>query len=308
MLGCGGLGGELFRGGAGVGEGLGFGDEAVEEGAAGGADVVTALGVPLDSEEELGVGGGMFHVEHLVVGVLFHGLDDTIVWAASDDAEAFPRGGDGLVVAGVDGKAEEAVGFGGLVGGEEGGEKAVGSDEGRVGDGDFAAGFMVDGQGGEILDEGAAAPDVERLDAEADAEYGLGEFVGMVEEEVVDGFAGGVGGSGGGIAVGTVKGWVYVGGAAGEEKAVATGGEDVDLRGREGEVDGYGLAAGVRDRGGVVRPGALVVGKIPGGGERNGDAWLHIRALNRSGVLIEGYRRMVVKRGGELRGAEVLTS
>jgi len=52
-----------------------------------------------------------------------------------------------LVVAGVDGEAEEAVGFRGFAGGEEGGEKAVGSDEGGVGDGDFAAGFVVDGQG-----------------------------------------------------------------------------------------------------------------------------------------------------------------
>jgi hypothetical protein len=50
-----------------------------------------------------------------------------------------------------------------------------------------------------------------------------------------------------------------------------------------------------------VRPGTLVVGKIPGGGERNGDAWLHIR-LTGLGVLLEGYRRMMAKRSAELRG------
>jgi hypothetical protein len=47
---------------------LGGGDEGLEEGSAGGADVVGAFGVPLDAEEE--ALGGMFHVEHFG----FHGF------------------------------------------------------------------------------------------------------------------------------------------------------------------------------------------------------------------------------------------
>ncbi len=184
-------------------------------------------------------------------------------------------------MAGVDGEAEEAVGLGRFFGGEEGGEEAVRGDEGGVSDGDFASGFVVDGEGGEVLDEGASSPDVEGLDSEADAEDGLGEFGGVVEEEVVDGFAGGVGGRGGGVAVGSVEGGVDVGGAAGQEDAVAGGGEGVELGGSGGEVDGDGLASGTRDGRGVGGPGALVVREIGGGGERNGDAWLHIRVVER---------------------------
>ena len=39
------------------GPGGGFGYETLEEGLGGWADVVAALGVPLDSEDEVGVGG-----------------------------------------------------------------------------------------------------------------------------------------------------------------------------------------------------------------------------------------------------------
>src|SRR5271154_742472 len=93
--------------------GGGFGDEAVEEGAGGWADVVAALGVPLDAEDE--VGGGAF-------GGLaaFDGFDDCVLWAAGGDTETVTGDADGLMVAGVDGEAEEVVLFGGFFGGEEG--------------------------------------------------------------------------------------------------------------------------------------------------------------------------------------------
>src|SRR5271169_6726591 len=96
--------------------GGGFGDEAVEEGAGGGADVVAALGVPLDAEDE--VGGGAF-------GGLaaFDGFDDRVLRTAGGDAEAVAGYADGLMVAGVDGKTEEVVLLGGLFGGEEGAQE-----------------------------------------------------------------------------------------------------------------------------------------------------------------------------------------
>ena len=92
------------------GPGGGFGYEALEEGFGGGADVVAALGVPLDAEDEVGVGVG---------GVLaaFDGFDDGVLGAAGGDAEAVAGDADGLVVAGVDGETEESVLFGGFFGG-----------------------------------------------------------------------------------------------------------------------------------------------------------------------------------------------
>ena len=223
----------------------------------------------------------MFHVEHWVGGVKFHGFDDAVVGAAGDDAEAVAGGGYGLVVAGVDGEAEEAVGFGRLGGGEERGEETAGGDERAVGDGYAGAGFVIYREGGEVLDEGAAAPDVERLEAVTDAEDGLGVFRGVVEEEIVGCLAGGIGGGGGWVAVGAVEGWVNVGGAAWQENAVAGSGEGVDLGRRGGDVDGDGLATGAGDGGRVGGPGALVVDEIRRGGLRNGDAWLHRRLLIR---------------------------
>ena len=85
-----------------------------------------------------------------------------------------------------------------------------------VGDGDGFAGGVVDGDGGEVLEEGAAAPDVEGLEAEADGEDGLVEVVGVLEEEFVDVFAGGVGGGALGDGVVAVFLRVDVGGGAGE--------------------------------------------------------------------------------------------
>src|SRR5258707_8910162 len=110
--------------------GGGFGDEAVEEGTGGGADVVASLWVPLDAEAE--VGGGAF-------GGLaaFDGFNDGVLGAAGGDAEAVARDAYGLMVAGVDGQAEEVVLLGGFVRGDEGAEKGFGRGGRGVGDGDF---------------------------------------------------------------------------------------------------------------------------------------------------------------------------
>ena len=165
----------------------GFVDEAGRRWLREAGDFVAALGVPLDAEDEMGGGVG---------GVLaaFDGFDDGVLGAAGGDAEAVAGDADGLVVGGVDGEAEEAVLRGGFFGGNDGAEEGVGGDGGGVGDGDRFSGGVIDWHGGEVLDEGSAAPDVEGLDAEADGEDGLVEVVGVLDEELIYIFAGGVGG------------------------------------------------------------------------------------------------------------------
>src|SRR5215469_16318775 len=79
--------------------GCGLSDEALEDGAGGRADLIAALGVPLDSEDEVGVG---------VVGILaaLDGFDDVVLRAAGGDAQTVAGNPDGLMVAGVDGETE----------------------------------------------------------------------------------------------------------------------------------------------------------------------------------------------------------
>ena len=91
------------------GPGGGFGDEAVEDRAGGGADFIAALGVPLNAEDEVGVAfGGL---------AALYGFDDGVLRAAGGDAEAVAGDRDGLMMAGVDGETEESVLLGGFFGG-----------------------------------------------------------------------------------------------------------------------------------------------------------------------------------------------
>jgi hypothetical protein len=89
-----------------------------------------------------------------------------------------------------------------------------------VGDCDGAAGAVVDRHGREVLHQRAAAVDVERLRAEADAEQRLGEALGVLEQEGVNGLAGGVGRVALGDGVLAVAGGGDVGRAAGEQDAL----------------------------------------------------------------------------------------
>src|ERR1700677_4481892 len=143
--------------------------------------------MPLDAKDE--VGGGTF-------GGLttFDGFDNGILRAASRDAEAVSRDTDGLVVAGVDGEAQEVVLFGGFVFGEYGAEQGFGCDGCGVGNSDLTTSRVVDGKDAEVLYECATAPDVEELDTETDGEDGFVEVVGVLEEELIDVLAGVVGG------------------------------------------------------------------------------------------------------------------
>jgi len=224
--------------------------------------------MPLDSDDE--VSGGAF-------GGLtaLYGFDDGILRAAGGDAEAVAGDADGLMVAGVDGEAQEAILLGGLFMGEEGAEERRRDDGGGVGDGyGFACG-VVDGHGGEVLDEGSAAPDVEGLQAEADGEDGLVEVMGVLNEELVYIFAGGVGGAALGDGVLAVLLGVDVGGAAGEEDGLAGVDEVGCFGGGGGEGDRDWLAAAALDGGSVLGPGLTVVFEVGAGGDGDGYAGFH---------------------------------
>jgi len=146
-----------------------------------------------------------------------------------------------------------------------------------VGDGDSGAGGVVDGHGHEVLDQRSTAPDIEHLRAEADGEDGLMQVVRVLQEELVDVFPGGVGGIGFGLGELAVLLRVDVGGRAGEQDGLA-GGDEFGCRGGwVGERDFDGSAAGLGDRGGVLRPGLAIVFVVGGGGDRDGDAGRHRR-------------------------------
>ncbi len=72
-----------------------------------------------------------------------------------------------------------------------------------------------------MLDEGSAAPDVERLGAKADGEEGFVEVVGVLDKEFVYIFSGWIGCGALGDALLAVLVGVDVGSAAGEEDALA---------------------------------------------------------------------------------------
>ncbi len=90
-----------------------------------------------------------------------------------------------------------------------------------MGDGYALSGGVVHWQDCQMLHQRPAAPDIERLGAEADAEQRLVEVVGVLEEELVDGLTGAVGGGALGDGVLAVLLGVDVGWAAGEQEALA---------------------------------------------------------------------------------------
>ena len=158
------------------------------------------------------------------------------------------KGGVGLSVAGV---------------GNEAGEAGAGGDLERVSFEDGAVRGVVNVCAylrGDVLEEGAAAPDVEGLGALADGEDRLVQVEGVLNEELIDVGAQGVGRGGVRTAGLGVFLRIDVGGGTGEEDAVA-GGEDFGdaLRGlveRNGDGRGSGGVEGVE----VLRKGAEVVG------------------------------------------------
>lgn len=251
-------------------------DEALEDCSAAGADLGAALGMPLDSKDKV----GFFAFGSLAA---FDGFDDAILWAAGRDAETVARDSDGLVMAGVDGETKEIVLNGGFSGGSETAEDGFGGDGCGVGDGNGGSCGMIYGENGEVLQEGAAAPDVEDLDAEADGEDGFVEGMGVLEEELVYIFAGWISRGGRGIGVVAVLLGVYVGGGAGEENGLAGVDEVGCLAGGEVEGELDWIATGGGDGCGVLGPGAGVIGEVVAGGGGDGDA----RATHVSSILRE---------------------
>src|SRR6266851_228845 len=246
----------------------GFGDEAVEEGAGCGADVVAALGMPLDAEDE--VGGGAFGGQ-----AAFYGFDDGVLRAAGGYSEAVAGDADGLVVAGVDGETKKAVLLGGFVVRNDGAEEGVGGYGGGVGYGYGTASRVIYRHWHEMLDQGSSAPDVEGLDSEADGEDGFVEVVGVLNEEFVHILPGGVGGGALGDGILAVLVGVDVGGAAGEEDGLAGVDEVGCLAGGGGEGDFDSFATGSLDCHSVLGPRALVVGGVGAGGDGDGYAGFH---------------------------------
>jgi hypothetical protein len=74
----------------------------------------------------------------------FYSLDHGVLRAAGGDSEAVAGHSDGLVVAGVDGKAEVAVLFGCLVRDDKGTKEGGWGDGGGMSDGNAAACGMID--------------------------------------------------------------------------------------------------------------------------------------------------------------------
>ena len=125
------------------------------------------------------------------------------------------------------------------------------------------------------MDEGSTAPDVERLGAEADGEDRFVEVVGVLDEEFVDVFAGGIGGAALGNWVLAVFLGVDVGGTAREEDGLA-GVDKIGCLARggvEGDFDGFATGAG--DGFGVLRPGLAVVFEVGAGRDGDGYAGFH---------------------------------
>ena len=215
----------------------------------------------------------------------FDGLDDGVLRAARGDVQAVAGDGERLVVAGVDGQAEEAVLFGGFVLHDEAAEQGIRRDGGGVGHCDGAAGGVVDGHGGEVLDEGSAAPDVERLHAEADAEQRLAQVMGVLEEQLVDGLAAGVGGGGLGFGVLAVLLRVDVGAAAGEQDALAAVDEVGD--GGCGRLSGTSTASppAALDRHRRTGARSARCSQVGAVGDGDGDAGLHDLMTDDTGLL-----------------------
>ncbi len=144
-----------------------------------------------------------------------------------------------------------------------------------------SAGGVVDWEDREILHQGASAPDVEELEAEADCEDGFIEVVGILDEEFVHILPGSVGGRALRNRFLAVFLRVDVGGASWEEDGLA--GVDEIGDGDGGGIDGnFNREAAASLNGcGVLRPGALVVGEVSARRDGNGDAGLHGRLIIR---------------------------
>jgi hypothetical protein len=222
----------------------------------------------LDAEDEVvSVGVGRL--------AALYRFDDGILRATGGDAQAIAGDADGLMMAGVDRQAKKAILLRRLFGGNDGAEERIRRNGSGMGDSDTATGGVVDWQDIKVLDQSSTTPDVEGLSSEADREDGFVEIVGVLDEELVHIFAGGVGRGALGDRLLTVFVRVDIRWAAREENGL-TGVDQVSDLGRssfEGDLDG--VAATALNSRGIHGPGALVIGEVGAGRDGNGDARLH---------------------------------
>jgi hypothetical protein len=224
--------------------------------------------MPLKAEDKMSVGsfGGL---------TPFYGFDDGVLGATSRDTKTITGNANGLVMAGVDGQPEEAILFGSLFEGEKASQEGVGRDGGGMGYGHSLSGGMVDGHGGEVLHESSSAPDIERLEAEADGKNRLVEVVGVLNKEFVHVFPGGIGWGALGNGLLAVLLGVYVSRAAWEQDRLAGVDEVCDLGGGGLEGNLYGFASRFGYGFGIAGPGSAVVVEVRAGGDGNGYARFH---------------------------------
>jgi hypothetical protein len=224
--------------------------------------------MPLNSDDEVRYGsfGGL---------PAFYGFNDSVLGASGGDAKTIAGDSDGLVVAGVDGKAEVAVLFGRLVWDDKGTKEGGRGDSGGVSDGDAAACGMIDGKDAQILDQGSATPDVEELEAEADGQDGLVEIVSVLDEKLVYVLPGVIGWSALRNGLLAVLMGVDIGWASGKKDGLAGVDEVSYLGGRGVEGNFDGITAGPLDSSCILGPRPLVIGEIGAGGRGDGYSGLH---------------------------------
>jgi len=127
------------------------------------------------------------HADHEVSGrVELDSFNDAIDWRDSSHKQIVAGDPDGLMMAGVD------LWQGSFGGRDDPAKPGPGSDLRRMSMGNGAARLMIH-RSLQVLDQGAVAPDVERLRAVADGENGLLEIECILQQELVDGRAAGVG-------------------------------------------------------------------------------------------------------------------
>jgi hypothetical protein len=128
-------------------------------------------------------------------GVEFDSFDDTIKRGDRSDEQVVARSPNGLMMAGIH------LWHRPLSVGNQPGESRSGSDPDRVGLDDLATRAMIH-LSLEVLNQGAFAPDIERLGSVADGKNGLLEVEGILQQKLIHGSAAG-------ISFATLRDWVF---------------------------------------------------------------------------------------------------
>lgn len=245
-----------------------FRDKALEDGSRGGAELIAAFGMPLEAKDEVSV-------STFCSLSAFYCFDDGVLRATGGDAEAVAGDADRLMVAGVDGKAEETLLQRGFFGGEDACQEGSGGYRRRMGDSHGLSGGVVYRHRSEMLYESAAAPYVEGLNAEADGEDRFIEVVGVLDKELINILTRRIGRGAFGNGVLPVLLRIYIGGTAGEEDGLAGIDKVGDLGGSGLEWNLNRFTTGFADGFGVVGPGPCVVVEVRAGGKRDGYSGFH---------------------------------